>query len=119
MQHALRKLSDAEQDEQVKKIYEWSLQDVNSRLNPVELSKKQMKKYTGTFGPRRIFFEDGRLWYQRDKGARHLLLPMGEDLFRLDELDYFRLSFGRDAKGKIVKVIGLYDNGRTDENAKN
>ena len=43
---------------------------------------------------------------------------MGGDVFSVGDLDYFRLSFGRNDRGKIVKVIGLYDNGRTDENMK-
>jgi hypothetical protein len=43
-------------------------------------------------------------------------VPMGEDLFRFDELDYFRLTFERDKSGKVIKLIGMYDNGRTDEN---
>jgi hypothetical protein len=115
---ALNKLIEAEQDEQVRTVLRWALLDVNSRLNPLQLSKKQLKEYVGSFGPRRVFIADDQLWYQREDRPRYKLEPLGEDIFRVGDLDYFRLSFGRDDKGKIVKVIGLYDNGRTDENPK-
>lgn len=115
---ALRNLLDAEESERAKAVYRWALKDVESRTNPVKLTKKQMKRYTGTFGPRRVFMKDGILTYQREDGPEYELVPMGEDLFRVGDLDYFRITFGRDDRGMIVKVIGLYSSGRTDENPK-
>jgi len=115
---ALRKLSAAEQDSEIKAGYEWALQDVEGRLTPVNITGKQMKNYTGVFGPRRVFIEGGELWYQREDGPRYKLVLIGKDLFRVGDLDYFRLSFGYDESGKIVKVTGLYDDGRSDENPK-
>ena len=70
----------------------------------------------GTYGPRRIFIEDDVLYYQRQDRPRLELKPMGEDLFRVGNLDYFRLSFERDEKGKVVRLKGLYNSGRTDVN---
>lgn len=115
---ALNKLIAEEENERAKALYRWALQDVESRLNPVKITKKEMKKLTGRFGPRRVFIEDGELKYQREDGAKYKLVPMGENLFRVGDLDFFRLSFGYDKKGNVVKVIGLYDNGRQDENDK-
>ncbi|MBU8921157.1 MAG: S41 family peptidase [Bacteroidales bacterium] len=113
---ALAKQIADEPNERARVLYEWALQDLEGRLNPMEITRKQMKKYTGSFGPRKIFVENGKLWYQRENGPRHRLLPLGEDLFRVGDLDYFRLTFECDKKGKAQKVIGLYDNGRRDEN---
>jgi hypothetical protein len=115
---ALAKLIEAEEDERFRFSLEWAKQDLDSRLSPIELSKKRMKEYVGSFGPRRIFVDDGKLWYQREGRPRRQLEPMGEDLFRVGALDYFRLSFGRNSAGKIIKVIGNYDNGTTNENPK-
>ncbi len=112
---ALRKLLEAEEDERFKAGLEWALRDLDSRLNPIELSKKQMKKYVGHYGPRRIFIDDGVLYYQREDRPRHKLEFMGEDLFRVGDLDYFRITFEKNKAGKVVKVIGLYNSGRTDE----
>ncbi|NIO29709.1 MAG: hypothetical protein GTO29_14275 [Candidatus Latescibacteria bacterium] len=112
---ALRKLIETEEDEQIIAGYQWGLTDLESRLNPIELTKQQMKQYVGNYGPRRIFIEDGALYYQREDRPRYKMEPMGEDLFRVGDLDYFRLTFERNKSGKVVKIIGLYDNGRTDE----
>lgn len=113
---ALRKLMESEEDEQIAAGYKWGLEDLENRLNPIELSKRQMKEYAGAYGPRKVYIEDGVLYYHRDERPRYRMFYMGGDTFRMEELDYFRLRFGRDKSGKIVKVIGVYDNGRTDEN---
>jgi hypothetical protein len=113
---ALQKLIDAEEDEQIKTYLEWAMRDVDTRLNPVEISKKEMEQYVGTYGPRRIFIDDGALYYQREDRPRYMMEPMGEDLFRVGDLGYFRLTFERNKSGKVVKIVGLYDNGNTDEN---
>lgn len=113
---ALRKLLEAETDEQFRARLEWEMLGLESRLDPPELSLEQMKEYIGQYGPRRIFSEDESVFYQRQDRPRHRLEAMGEDLFRVGSLEYFRLTFGRDDEGKIVKLIGLYDNGHSDEN---
>jgi hypothetical protein len=107
---------ESEQDEEARRLLEWVQKDLDSRLHKVELSPAQLQEYVGQYGPRQIFLEDGNLYYQRDDRPSYLLEPMDKDLFRVGDLDYFRLSFGRDADGAIDKVIGLYDNGRQDEN---
>jgi hypothetical protein len=112
---ALRKLIEAEEDEQIIAGYRWGLTDLESRLNPIELPKKQMEQYVGVYGPRRIFIEDGVLYYQREDRPRYRMEPMGEDLFRVGDLDFFRIRFQRNKAGKGVKIIGLYDDGSSDE----
>jgi hypothetical protein len=115
---ALGKLLEAEEDEEYRALLEWDMLEITSRLEPAELSGEQMAEYVGNYGPRRIFSEGGNFFYQREDRPPHRLEPIGKDLFRVGDLDYFRLSFGRDDNGRIVKVIGLYRNGRTDENAR-
>jgi hypothetical protein len=113
---ALNKLIEKEKDEQIIARYRWSLTDLESRLNPIKLPEKQMKQYVGVYGPRRIFIENGVLYYQREDRPRYEMVPIGEDLFRFDDLDYFRISFERNKSGKIVKLIGMYNDGHTDKN---
>jgi hypothetical protein len=115
---ALTTLSENTEDEDTRFAIDWALRDVESQLKPVELPQDQLGEYVGTFGPRRFFLDDGALYYQRQNRPAYLLEPMGDDLFRVGGLDYFRLEFGRDDSGAIVKVIGLYDSGNEDENEK-
>jgi hypothetical protein len=113
---ALDKLMEAEEDEVIKGSYAWALKFLEARLNPQTLSAAEMEPYAGSFGPRRIFVADGALWYQREGRPRHRLQPLGDDQFKVGDLDYFMLEFGRDSDDRIDRVIGHYDNGRSDEN---
>lgn len=112
---ALRKFIENEEDEQYQASLQWALLDLESQLDPLVLSEDQMMEFTGQYGPRRVFIENGALYYQREDRPQMKLEPLGEDLFRVGDLDYFRAAFGRDAQGKVVKFIGKYDNGRTDD----
>jgi hypothetical protein len=113
---ALAKLIEAEEDEEFRAMLEWDRLEVASRLEPAAIDPARMEDFVGRYGPRRIFVEDGAYYYQREDRAPLRLEPLGEDLFRVGDLDYFRLSFGRDEAGRVVKIIGLYRGGRTDEN---
>jgi hypothetical protein len=117
---ALKKRLEVEEEtpigEETRFGIEWALQGLESEINPVVLPAERMTEYAGSFGPRQIFLEDGTLYYQREDRPRYRLAPMGTDLFRVGDLEYFRLTFERDDAGRIVKVVGLYDDGRRDEN---
>jgi hypothetical protein len=95
---------------------EWAYQDLASRLEPISLDRKQKTEYVGGYGPRKIYLEGDDLYYRREDRPAHLLAPMEKDLFRVGDLEYFRLKFERDESGRIRRVVGLYDNGRTDFN---
>jgi hypothetical protein len=114
--HALRALAEAETDEVIRGQYEWALLDIESRSNPVELPGSILAELVGDYGPRHITMEEGILYYQREGRDRMRLEPMNEEVFRVGDLDYFRLSFERDEGGAVVRVIGHYEGGRTDSN---
>ena len=42
------------------------------------------------------------------------MIPMADDLFGFEEIDYFRLKVVTDSDGNPVEVHGLYDNGEVD-----
>lgn len=111
---ALRRLIAEEEDEVVKGQLEWALLDVESREEPPALSREEKAELVGSYGPRRISIEDGDLFYQRDDGPRYRVEPMADNLFRVGDLSYFRLSFERDDEGRVTRIVGRYDDGRTD-----
>lgn len=113
---AIKARLESEQDETVRSSLLWVQQDLNSRLQNIELNEGELQQYVGRYGPRRIFLENGELCYRRDDLPRFALEPMDEDLFRVGDLEYFRLSFERNAQGTVEKIIGLYDDGRQDVN---
>ncbi|HEY2295322.1 MAG TPA: hypothetical protein VGM86_31860 [Thermoanaerobaculia bacterium] len=81
---------------------------------PASLSPAELQAFAGAYGPRTVSVENGALWYQRGKGRKLRLVPVGQDRFLVGDLDNFRLRFERDASGAVVRLVGLYSDG-TDE----
>jgi len=94
----------------------WAQRELQVRLNPVTLGLEDLKPYLGVFGPRLITLENGALFYQRQDRPKYRLIPMGDDLFALDGLEYFRAQFVRDSSGAVTELVGLYDDGTQDAN---
>ena len=86
------------------------------RRSPVELAAEDLQAYVGTYGPRVVRLAEGRLTYRRGEGRERLLLPVGGDRFLLDGMDGFRLRFERDEQGAVIRIVGLYDDGRQEPN---
>lgn len=95
---------------------EWAKVGLQAQLHPVELDKKAMKQIAGDYGPRKIRLDDGALYYHRDGGPEHRLYALGEDLLGVEGVDFFRIRLERDAKGKVQRLIGLYEDGHQDAN---
>lgn len=114
---ALEKLSENEQDEKIKYGIEWAIVGLKAKLEPITLDETTMKKYVGVYGPRKLTLENGNLYYQRDDRQKMKMIPIKEDLFMFNEIDYFRLKIIIE-NGKAVAVEGMYDSGRTDRNDK-
>ena len=90
---------------------------MNYQLNQMETSIDGSSVYIGQYGQRSITLEDDNLIYQRGKGRKLTLSPMGKtDYFHVGELDYFRIQFERNAGGDVTGLVGHYSDGRTDQN---
>jgi hypothetical protein len=112
---ALRGIRESETDEGRLYTLDWHIQGLEAELNPVALEPAVLESYAGTYGPRTLTFEDGKLWYHRAGRPLRQAIPMTDRLFRFDDIDYFRLEVVLDESGRPVKLIGHYDNGTQDE----
>jgi len=90
---------------------EWAHRDLKARQSPILLDKKAMKRYVGTYGPRKISLNGDTLCYQRENRPRSILVPLGDNWFKLQDLDYFRIRFVADERGSISTLVGVYDDG--------
>jgi tetratricopeptide (TPR) repeat protein len=95
--------------------YEWVLDGLKAKINPIKIDEKILKTYVGNYGPRNVFIEEGELFYQRENGPKYKMIPINENYFYFDEIEYFRLRFIR-KNSVIIGVDGLYDDGRIDSN---
>ncbi len=111
---ALKKLRDRVTDPDRKRMLAWDLEGEEAEQHPVTVDPATMQKYAGTFGPRKILFENGALFYQREGRPKFKLVPLSTTVFRLDSPDtnYFRLKFVANERGEVTEVVGLYDDGR-------
>ncbi|MEN0653115.1 MULTISPECIES: S41 family peptidase [Hyphobacterium] len=89
---------------------EWAGEAIEARRNPVSLDGALA--YEGVYGPRRVYFEDGALFYQRQGGPALRMLPLGNDRFMLEGLDDLRVVFSRD--GDAVTGMTLQSLDRPD-----
>jgi hypothetical protein len=112
---ALDSLMKTEENEDIQNSLKWASQGLEAKLNPVKLDEKTMKSYAGTYGPRTISLEDGKLYYQRVERPKMEMKPITPDTFGFDEIPYFRLKVVME-NGKAVAVEGHYDNGNIDRN---
>jgi hypothetical protein len=117
-QDALKKILARTKDEERKAQLEWAIEALESKLHPPDIDVASLARYAGDYGPRTIIFEDGALYDQREDRPKYRMIPMAKDLFRFDEIDYFRLKVETDDNGNPTELIGLYDNGRTDRSPK-
>ena len=81
---------------------------LEDRGKPVTLAAADLQAFAGTYGPRTIILEGGELWYQRGRGRKQKLHPVGQDRFLVGDLDDFRIRFERDASGAVVRLVAIY-----------
>jgi len=112
----IRKLLETEKDENKRNALSWQLDSFEADQLQLKSTKNEFKQYVGTYGLRRIWVENDILNYQREGEDPLEMIPMKTDLFSLKGLDHFRIQFTRDKDGKVVELVGLYDNGRRDTN---
>jgi hypothetical protein len=112
---ALKKLAANEKDERIKPIYQWALDGLLAKMNPVTIAQGTLESYAGNYGPRKIIFENGNLFYQRENGPKIKMIPMSEDYFRFEDVPYFRLKIVK-KDGRVAGLEGHYDNGTIDAN---
>ena len=99
----------------LKRSLSWIKETIQAEEHPVVVSEAILKKYAGNYGPRHVYFRQGKLYYQREGRKEYELLPLTQDTFALIGYGVFRLRFVLDKDRNVTKVVGIYIEGRTDE----
>jgi C-terminal processing protease CtpA/Prc len=111
---ALEKIAKRKKESSAKKEIEWLIETLKSSLNPVRVEENALQRYAGSYSDRLVTFENGKLYYQRKDRQKYELIPMSEDLFRLKDLEVFRIKFEKDKSGIVTGLTGMYSDGRSD-----
>lgn len=98
-----------------KRCLKWVRDMSRVENDPITLPVETLKKFVGDYGARHITIRDNILYYYRDGGSEFRLIPISGDTFALKGINYFQLHFASDENGEVVKIIGLYLDGRRDE----
>ncbi len=92
----------------------WAADFLRSKIVPVKVDNETLKKYAGSYGPRQLTFRDGTLYYSREGNPERPLNALSNDTFMIEGVDFFKLKFVSDNKGKIKSILGSYSQGHTD-----
>jgi retinol-binding protein 3 len=114
---ALNALLAGATDPDQKQALSWAKDGIELAARPVSLDVRAMRAFEGTYGPRRVWVENGALHYQRAPQPAWRLAAYADDTFLLEGLESFRLHFVREG-GRVTKLVGLYQDGRITENAR-
>jgi hypothetical protein len=114
---AMKKLSEKEEDPKFKKYYSWTYEGYQSQVQPMTVPIDILRSYVGKYGPRTITLEDSSLFYQREGRAKMKMIPISEDYFGFQEIDYFRLKFIKE-DNKVIAVEGWTADGPIDRHLK-
>ena len=111
-------------DKKIKRHLNWLIPSIEARLNPAHLDNDLASKYVGTYlfsdGEKEcnISYENGNLVYINSIGEKDNLIPMTENLFRLEkeheEYGEMRIKFILDESGNVTEfhfldIIGFMD----------
>lgn len=102
---ASKKLAEKEEDASFRALYQWQNDIYEAALSPVTVDEETLRSYAGTYGQRMITLEGGSLFYQREGRPRMKMIPIADDCFMLEGVDYFRLRFLKEGE-RVVAVEG-------------
>lgn len=97
---------------------QWAEQRLAARARRVAVPLRTLESYTGQYQERQITLRGGRLYYKRGANPETPLVAMAEDLFELEADPMFRVWFVGDGVRPATKLVGMYNDGSTDESVR-
>jgi retinol-binding protein 3 len=100
-----------------KQRYEWELVSLQSKKDPVLVDAVTLQSYVGTYGEKKVVYEDGTLFFYPFPDRKVKLMPLQKDVFELVEMKNVRLKILTENK-MATGIVELFDNGRADTHMK-
>jgi C-terminal processing protease CtpA/Prc len=104
---AIKRRIAKEANKSIKAALKWALDGLPTQ--PIFLTDSVKKSYTGTYGPNKIIFENGDLYYLFGPGKLRMS-PMTKDTFLLENFSSFRIKIVI-KKDSVTGIQVHYENG--------
>lgn len=91
-------------------VLDFAIGQIRARLIPAEVDEVILKKYAAEFYSWKIRFENGRFYMHR-KGTDYNLIPISENLFSVEGIDHYQISFKLKPDGTPEMLILVWDDG--------
>lgn len=100
---ALEKLLTNTNDKTAIDKYRWALDGMSASYDNIDATA--IKKFSGTYGKIKIIYKDSKLYSLSGDGSAKLLIPISDNYFIVESVDYFRIKFIITDKGIVLRQI--------------
>lgn len=90
---ALKKLKISTKNRKKLDRYQWAIEGLEAKQNPLKLKESIVQSYVGQYGDSSVIVEKGDLFYRYKKRSRHKLIPISDHYFLVEGADHYRIQF--------------------------
>jgi hypothetical protein len=108
---ALDSMIKMEKDETKVLKLDWVKKGAAHIIDPFPFDIKTSGQYVGQYGNRAIMARNDNLYFLAGNQSEYKMIALGNDLFMIESIDYIRLQFEKNSKGKVIRLAVLYDDG--------
>jgi len=100
-----------------KEFYLWIIEGLKAKQSPYKIDKATLKSYSGSYGDRKLIYDNETLFYERKGSVKAKLNAIDNETFTIEGIDYLRLKIIKKDKDTIA-LLRLYNDGTTKEDLK-
>jgi len=109
--HAVKKLRENGSDDQFNDRLDWLIPALESNVDPTVVDEAALKNYVGQYGPIKVFYDHGSLYFEYKNRRQMKMYPMSETKFRCGVYDEYRIEFHLDNNGIAQSATILFEDG--------
>lgn len=107
---ALKGFSNLLQADPDNKEARWYEEYIRGLTRQYTSKKENLQAYAGVYGERKLIFEEGKLYYQNGNQPGREMIPVSDELFIFEGLDFFRIRIIIE-NDKVIAIDGVYSDG--------
>ena len=92
------------------KVAKWYKEYICGLDGHFTIARENLQAYAGVYGERKLIVEEDKLYYQNGNQPKREMIPVADELFIFEGLDYFRIRIIIETS-KVVAIEGVYSDG--------